>query len=646
MKRRKTSHWTGSCRRHARSRRRAAGGTCYYKLPEGVKLGNVSGNKGGGDKPPGPWGYGIDGRSSGGYVLIPPSVVGGKPYTVVKDRPIAPCPPELIARAGRQRDKEATATGVQAPEGGWDKPIDLGAAREWLLKQPQAQEGERDNTAYKLAAGLRDRGIGQTTALGWLVEWNRRNPVPLGRSEIAGRVRSVYSSGNVQNATAGTDSVTARRAAFDGIDPSGLNEFGPVVHTSTVASRAEPDDLPPDDDGAAAFSLIPPPWSDGQKPTVPPPWPDGLFDGPAYAARPVAKWIITDVLAEASLSAASGRSRAGKSFNELALALSAATGKPWLGMPVEITGPVLYVAAEGQERIWKDVCAWCAKFDVDPATLRGRFYIFDRAARLNTADGRRALGDTLATIRYATGRLPIAVWFDTLRRNMRGGVSEEGPTSEVLHAANELQRGGIAVTLVAHLGRGHTETKGLTDWEDDADQVRTYTGTVAASDTEITFSKVKSAKDGWSIAVEYADHKFPDDDHEFPGQTTKVAFRGARRDEVIDVTTGKPAGKMAREFERKKIVLCTLAALRSMPGKTWAAGDLAREMRDHYGCTENYQTLRTGVLAKGKKGWAKYDPILASYVSHGTQDWVAPRYSDLPPLPDGVVLPERQEDAP
>jgi hypothetical protein len=129
---------------------------------------------------------------------------------------------------------------------------------------------------------------------------------------------------------------------------------------------------------------------------------------------------------------------------------------------------------------------------------------------------------------------------------MRGGVSQEEPTSDVLHEVNELQVMGIAITLIAHHGRGHNETKGLTEWEDDADQVQIYKGTVRDRTTEIEFKKVKSSEDGWSITVEYVTHKFPD------GTTTMVAVTGERKEQ------GKTTGAtkelfMKAEAERTAI---------------------------------------------------------------------------------------------
>jgi hypothetical protein len=274
--------------------------------------------------------------------------------------------------------------------------------------------------------------------------------------------------------------------------------------------------------------------------------PLGLYNGPEYADRPEPQWLIPHIAVEAGYTIASGRSQAGKSFCELAQALSIATGKPWLGESIKKTGPVVYVAAEGQGRIWRDVRAWCDEFDVDPENLRGKFFIFDRSARLNTKAGRDALQAILGHIKRVTGRLPILAVFDTLRRNMKGGVSQEEPTSDVLHAVNELQVMGIAITLIAHHGRSHGETKGLTEWEDDADQARIYSGTVRDATTKIEFKKVKSSEDGWSIAVEYMTHELPD------GTTTMVAVAGQRKERS---ETNKANKELFIKAEKERIAM-------------------------------------------------------------------------------------------
>jgi hypothetical protein len=253
-----------------------------------------------------------------------------------------------------------------------------------------------------------------------------------------------------------------------------------------------------------------------------PPMPEGLHTAVSYRDRPPADWLIKGVHATGSYTVASGRSQAGKSFVELAMALSLATGKAWLGQEVEKTSVVVYIAAEGQDRIDADIEAWCKQFGVKRETLADCFFIYDRAARLNTEAGKKALADLLNYVHYAADGRHIQIWFDTLKRNMRGGVSQETETSDVLATVHDLTRNGYGVTLIAHHGRGHGETKGLTEWEDDADFVRHYTGTVRDRSTQVEFAKVKRGQDGWSLAVEYAGHDLGN------GVTTLVAAAGKK----------------------------------------------------------------------------------------------------------------------
>ena len=66
--------------------------------------------------------------------------------------------------------------------------------------------------------------------------------------------------------------------------------------------------------------------------------PEWLFNGPEYAERPKAKWIIEGVSGEKNIEVASGRSQAGKTLCEIAKGLSECMGVPWLGLPVSLPG--------------------------------------------------------------------------------------------------------------------------------------------------------------------------------------------------------------------------------------------------------------------------------------------------------------------
>jgi hypothetical protein len=69
----------------------------YFRVAADCTIGSVSGGRS-------PLGPGIDvrgpGRRSGGYLVGPGSIVGGLPYNVVQDSPVAPLPRWIADRLG------------------------------------------------------------------------------------------------------------------------------------------------------------------------------------------------------------------------------------------------------------------------------------------------------------------------------------------------------------------------------------------------------------------------------------------------------------------------------------------------------------------------------------------------------------------
>jgi hypothetical protein len=522
----------------------------------------------------------VDIRGSDSYTLLPPSRTKDGPYTWIERGQASPAPQALIdaATAGR-RAKAADPGKINVPE---DQPHNIEAYSTWLAREAKpAIEGQGGNNRLT-ATGACGRSFALNAETAVNLAWNIYNPrcdPPWRDDEYEDFERTITSGHRSASSDQGNltedwrklktqERIDATRRLFEENQKNGTN-VGPT-----------------------------------------PAKPEGLFDGPDYAERPAPKWIIPGAMTEESYSIASGRSQAGKTFGELPRELSICTGQPWLGLSIETMGPTLYVAAEGQGRIWKDVRAWCAEFNVDPETLRGKFFIFDRGARLNTNEGREALQAVLEYIKNVTGRYPISVTFDTLRRNMRGGVSQEEPTSDVLHAVNELLAQGIAVTLVAHHGRGHGESKGLTDWEDDADQVRHYSGTVRNDSTVVTFHKVKQAEDGWALAVEYITHEFPD------RTTTKVAIRGTRV-AAPDSEIVEGAGAMGRANTYADVLERVLLESKSQVLGPSATAHAMREMLRADGHKPpNADTIRKKFLYKVRDAVEGEHEYVAAWLVH------------------------------
>jgi Bifunctional DNA primase/polymerase, N-terminal/Primase C terminal 1 (PriCT-1) len=117
----------------------------------------------------------LDVKSSGGYVLVPPSTINGVAYRFVsgKTRP-APLPPRWLERL--------RAPATSDDDRHWSEILDLS----------KVVEGERDDRLTRLAGHLIAHGIGRDTVL-WLlmmVDAARCDP-PLGRRNVKRIVKSI-----------------------------------------------------------------------------------------------------------------------------------------------------------------------------------------------------------------------------------------------------------------------------------------------------------------------------------------------------------------------------------------------------------------------------------------------------------------------
>lgn len=135
----------------------------------------------------------VDTRGRTSYVLVPPSVVNGRQYSVKADRPMAPLPPEVAARLETKAEPQKTSVAEL------DLAGNLSAARTMLRdlirRGDVAIEGRGGNTqTYSVACRVRDFGISEPKMLELLeAEYNPHCKPEWSREELATIVHNAAS---------------------------------------------------------------------------------------------------------------------------------------------------------------------------------------------------------------------------------------------------------------------------------------------------------------------------------------------------------------------------------------------------------------------------------------------------------------------
>lgn len=146
----------------------------YYAVPEPVRQGA------------GVLGPGLDVRSRGGYVLGPGSVIEAGTYEIVNDVAPVAAPAWLVRKL---TDYVHVADNVSS--GPTDQEWAQEQAIAFLRQQLPGRAGARNDTAYRLAARLRDFGLDEEGTHAALKEFWRCEP-PLRDDELAAAAANAY----------------------------------------------------------------------------------------------------------------------------------------------------------------------------------------------------------------------------------------------------------------------------------------------------------------------------------------------------------------------------------------------------------------------------------------------------------------------
>ncbi|MGD9881231.1 MAG: bifunctional DNA primase/polymerase [Reyranella sp.] len=260
-------------------------------------------------------GDGVDTRGRGGYVLVPPSVVDGKPYRTEIDIDPAPLPPWIDAKL---RSHLPPVSDV--PEH-VDQAAAERRARQHLSRMGPVLEGTRDNTAFKVACELRDLGCDPDLSLRLMQElWNPLCVPPLDDETL--RIKVDSASRNAQNAMGSSASAP----------PSEV--FGAILGT-----------LAPED------TTVEPRSEQARGPV--------LRNVRELLALPDPVPLVEGIIMQGENFAIVGAPKQGKSMLALDIGMSVAYGLPVLGqLKVHKPGPVIYLSSEGETYLKQRVDAW------------------------------------------------------------------------------------------------------------------------------------------------------------------------------------------------------------------------------------------------------------------------------------------------
>ena len=168
---------------------------------------------------------------------------------------------------------------------------------------------------------------------------------------------------------------------------------------------------------------------------------------------PAPRWLVHNHLVAETISVLFGPSGGGKTFVALDLALTVATGQPWLGTEAVEGGYVVYATGEGLAGLARRIQAWRAAHG-HPSLER--FRVLPVAVQFMDAADLEQLRADLRSLPEA----PKLIIVDTLARSMIG--AEENSAKDMglfLDGVEQITREwGAHVLLVHHTGKnGETE---------------------------------------------------------------------------------------------------------------------------------------------------------------------------------------------
>ena len=352
----------------------------------------------------------IDTRGIGSYVLVPPSVVNGKPYRVTHDRDLAPLPAwiasGIAAPSTRVRSAvSATDTAAAISRGVYHLNALVHRGRIAI----SGHGG--NNTTYGVAAEVLNLGLSHEMALRLLLNhWNEYCLPPWTVEDLE---TIVTNAGNYAQ-----------------------NEPGAWGTTDTIEAFGQTEAF------REAMKQQAPKESKFKPRTV-------VF----LRAQPQPTWLVPNVLPAVGTALIAGQTQSYKSFLILDIALAIATGRDTFGKKIATPGLVFYAALEGMYGVANGrSTAWQAKHEVPDLD---NFFVM-RGPAIAMPGEMEEFGDAIKN--EAASRPVRLIVIDTLSKAMLG-LDEMLPRdagSFVRFCESLVEAFNCCVVAIHHMGKDVT----------------------------------------------------------------------------------------------------------------------------------------------------------------------------------------------
>lgn len=344
---------------------------------------------------------GVDIRGLNGYVLAPGSVIGGKPYKITSDVPMADVWPELaeILSGPRQRAENADTALYEL-----DTETSVDSAREYLKVRKPAVEGQGgDAHTYATAVRVRDYGVSEDKCYELLIAkggWNDRCDPPWGLEELEIKVRNSYRYAKDRAGTKGGGILEMFQGA------STLEEvLG--IEVQDVSDIEFEDPVQDAKDRKTKFrDMFNSAFFDGG---------EAIINRDSSVEYVIDNWLLTE-----GLTLLLAKRGVGKSTVLLDMGARMACDMDWHGEFMDEGWDVIYLCGEDDAGATDHFRAWCKHHENIPA--KGRFRLFDIIP--NVIDENLMTLWTEALVELTAGRRCV-VMLDTWQRATAGASQND-----------------------------------------------------------------------------------------------------------------------------------------------------------------------------------------------------------------------------